>query len=178
MNLAINGGKHFFTEDHPVKTNNGWRAANADMARELSDHLDLDVTLLTVGDIIIGHNGDEIEVKVYAVFVPDVAGIHAQIQYDANKVDILSVTSGEFFKRSQKPIFVFDDDEEGILDIYTFFMSNEMTTEGIGGIASIDVRLKSPGESELKITTKSELLDPEDTEIPIKGFGKGIINAK
>jgi hypothetical protein len=57
-------------------------------------------------------------------------------------------------------------------------MSNEMTTEGIGGIASIDVRLKSYGESELKITTKSELLDPEDTEIPIKGFGKGIINAK
>jgi hypothetical protein len=53
-----------------------------------------------------------------------------------------------------------------------------MTTEGIGGIASIDVRLKSYGESELKITTKSELLDPEDTEIPIKGFGKGIINAK
>jgi len=38
--------------------------------------------------------------------------------------------------------------------------------------------LKSYGESELKITTKSELLDPEDTEIPIKGFGKGIINAK
>jgi len=73
---------------------------------------------------------------------------------------------------------VFEDNDEGILDIYTFFMSNEMTTEGIGGIASIDVRLKSPGESELKITTKSELLDPEDTEIPIKGFGKGIINAK
>ena len=57
-------------------------------------------------------------------------------------------------------------------------MSNEMTTEGIGGIASIDVSLKSPGESEFNITTKSELLDREDKEIPIKGFGKGIINAK
>ena len=75
-------------------------------------------------------------------------------------------------------VSVFEDDDEGILDIYTFFMSNEMTTEGIGGIASIDVRLKSPGESEFNITTKSELLDPEDTKIPIKGFGKGIINAK
>ena len=125
-----------------------------------------------------GSVGDEIEVNVYALFVPDVAGIHAQIQYDANKVDIISVTSGEFFKRSQKPIFVFEDDDEGILDIYTFFMSNEMTTEGIGGIASIDVRLKSPGESEFNITTKSELLDSKDTKIPIKGFGKGIINAK
>ena len=151
---------------------------------ELDSCLDIEnYTIDTPGigfcpELSSGSVGDEIEVKVYALLVPDVAGIHVQIQYDANKVDIISVTSGEFFKRSQKPIFVFEDNDEGILDIYTFFMSNEMTTEGIGGIASIDVRLKSYGESELKITTKSELLDPEDTEIPIKGFGKGIINAK
>jgi len=65
--VSINGEDHFFTEDHPIKTNNGWRAANADMARELSDHIDLNITELTVGDIIIGHAGDETRVDYYNV---------------------------------------------------------------------------------------------------------------
>ena len=65
--VSINGEDHFFTEDHPIKTNNGWRTANAEMARELSDHIDLDITELTVGDIIIGHAGDETRVDYYNV---------------------------------------------------------------------------------------------------------------
>ena len=151
---------------------------------ELDSCLDIEnYTIDTPGigfcpELSSGSVGDEIEVKVYVLFVPDVAGIHAQIQYDANKVDIISISSGDFFERSQMPIFIFDDDNEGIIDIYTFFMSNEMTTQGIGEIADIKVSLKSYGESEFNITTKSEFLDYNDVEIPIKGFGRGIVNAK
>ena len=57
-------------------------------------------------------------------------------------------------------------------------MSNEMTTKGIGEIAEIEGTLKSYGESDFNITTKSEFLDFDDVEIPIKGFGRGIVNAK
>ena len=57
-------------------------------------------------------------------------------------------------------------------------MSNEKTTEGTGEIALIEVRLNGSGLSEFIITSQSELLDPDDIPIPIKGFGKGIINAK
>ena len=60
--VSINKGPFFMTEDHPVKTNNGWRAANEEKAKELSEYLELDVTTLTVGDKIIGHNGWHFEV--------------------------------------------------------------------------------------------------------------------
>ena len=129
-------------------------------------------------ELVSGSVGDDIDIQIYALEVPDVAGIHAQIQYDASKVDIISISSGDFFERSQMPIFIFDDNNEGLIDIYTFFMSNEMTTQGIGEIAEIKVTLKSYGESEFIITTKSEFLDYNDVEIPIEGFGRGIVNAK
>ena len=61
--VSINDGPFFMTEDHPVKTDSGWRAANADMAKELSEYLDLDVTTLAVGDKIIGHNGWNLEIR-------------------------------------------------------------------------------------------------------------------
>jgi len=110
--------------------------------------------------------------------VSGVAGIHAQVSYDANKVQIIDVYSGDFFDRSQKPIFVYNDNGQGTLDIYTFFMSNEKTTVGTGEIALIEVKLNSSGQSDFIITSQSELLDPDDVPIVIKGFGKGIINAK
>ena len=129
-------------------------------------------------EVIDGSVDDDIEVGVYSLDVSGVAGIHAQIQYDANKVQIIDVYRGDFFERSQKQIFVYDDNGKGTLDIYTFFMSNEKTTEGTGEIALIEVRLNGSGQSEFIITSQSELLDPDDIPIPIKGFGKGIINAK
>ena len=57
-------------------------------------------------------------------------------------------------------------------------MSAEKTNSGTGQIADIIVKLLQPGSSEVSITTESEILDPKDVKIPIKGFGKGIINAK
>ena len=81
-------------------------------------------------ELMDGSVDDEIEVGVYALEVSGVAGIHAQVSYDANKVQIVDVYSGDFFDRSQKPIFVYNDNGQGTLDIYTFFMSNEKTTGG------------------------------------------------
>ena len=129
-------------------------------------------------ELMDGSVDDEIEVGVYALEVSGVAGIHAQVSYDANKVQIVDVYSGDFFDRSQKPIFVYNDNGQGTLDIYTFFMSNEKTTGGTGEIALIEVKLNSSGQSDFIITSQSELLDPDDVPIEIKGFGKGIINAK
>ena len=93
-------------------------------------------------------------------------------------VKIISGEEGNFFLRSQKPIFVYEDDGQGKLDIYVFFMSSEKTNSGTGQIANIIVKLIQTGSTEISITTESEILDPKDVEIPIKGFGKGTIDAK
>ena len=57
-------------------------------------------------------------------------------------------------------------------------MSSEKINSGTGQIANIIVKLIQTGSSEISITTESEILDPKDVEIPIKGFGKGTIDAK
>ena len=54
---SINGGEHFFTEDHPLKTPDGWKAINAKMSS-----LKYDIGAigeLRIGDTIIGHAGDD-----------------------------------------------------------------------------------------------------------------------
>ena len=52
-------------------------------------------------ELMDGSVDDEIEVGIYALEVSGVAGIHAQVSYDANKVQIVDVYSGDFFDRSQ-----------------------------------------------------------------------------
>ena len=54
---SINGGDYFFTEDHPLKTPEGWKAINAKMASQ-KYHIGA-IGELQVGDTIIGHNGDD-----------------------------------------------------------------------------------------------------------------------
>ena len=125
-----------------------------------------------------GSVGDNIDLSVSVLDVTGVAGVHAQVNYDPQMVKILNVETGDFFLRSQKPIFVYEDDGQGKLDIYVFFMSAEKTNSGTGQIADIIVKLIQPGSSELSITTESEILDPKDEKIPIKGFGTGKINAQ
>jgi len=59
---SINNGPYFFTEDHPINTTNGWKSLNASMSKEKYKHI-LDVTELKVGDIILGHNGENTEIE-------------------------------------------------------------------------------------------------------------------
>ena len=54
---SINGGDYFFTEDHPLKTPDGWKAINAKMASQ-KYHIGA-IGELRVGDTIIGHNGND-----------------------------------------------------------------------------------------------------------------------
>ena len=125
-----------------------------------------------------GSVNDNIEISISVLDISDTGGAQIQIKYTPSMIKIVSAEAGNFFLRSQKPIFIYEDDGQAILDIYVFFMSSEKTNSGTGQIANIIVKLLQSGSSEISITTESELLDPKDIEVPIKGFGKGIINAK
>ena len=54
---SINGGEHFFTEDHPLKTPAGWKSINAEMSNSKYDFTE--IGQLQIGDTIIGHAGDD-----------------------------------------------------------------------------------------------------------------------
>ena len=61
---AINRGNYFFTEDHPLKTTDGWKAINAKMASQ-KYHIGA-IGELRVGDTIIGHNGNDTVIETIA----------------------------------------------------------------------------------------------------------------
>ena len=115
--------------------------------------------------------------RVYAQEVTGVAGIHAKIQYDNTKLAVSSVSPGTFFNSTQAPIFIYEDNA-GVLDIFTFYMGSDQTKDGTGDVALNTFRPTLAGESQVQLTAESELLDPQDVPIEIKGLGTGVVNAQ
>ncbi|MCM0605143.1 MAG: hypothetical protein KA715_03560 [Xanthomonadaceae bacterium] len=59
--FAINEGKHFITEGHPIKTKDGWKSISPKKSMEENHKISGDVGQLKVGDVILSDSG-EIEV--------------------------------------------------------------------------------------------------------------------
>ena len=57
-------------------------------------------------------------------------------------------------------------------------MGSDQTKDGTGDVALITFRLTLAGESQVQLTAESELLDPQDVPIEIKGLGTGVVNAQ
>ena len=115
--------------------------------------------------------------RVYAQEVTGVAGIHAKIQYDNTKLAVSSVSAGTFFSSTQPSIFIYEDNA-GVLDIFTFYMGSDKTKDGTGDVALITFRPTLAGQSQVQFSAESELLDPQDVPIEIKGLGTGVVNAQ
>ena len=60
---AINGGKHFFTDDHPMMTDKGWAAVDPKAASLLHKAMGEPITTLVEGMTITGHNGANVIVE-------------------------------------------------------------------------------------------------------------------
>ena len=115
--------------------------------------------------------------RVYVQEVTGVAGIHVKIQYDNTKLNVSTVSPGTFFNSTQAPIFIYEDNA-GVLDIFTFYMGSDKTKDGTGDVALITFRPTLVGQSQVQLTAESELLDPQDVPIEIKGLGTGVVNAQ
>ena len=121
--------------------------------------------------------GDSTQVGVYVLEAADVSGVHAQIQYDTTKLSVSSVTVGSFFVSDQTPIFIFQN-QGGTLDIFSYYLGSDKSVTGTGVIGTVTFNAKVPGNSEIKFTTQSEMVDPSDQPIEIRSLGQGVINAQ
>ena len=158
-----------------------WSLACEDEQIEFENPLDLyegDVPALVFNpnkiDISVG---DSTQVGVYVLEAADVSGVHAQIQYDTTKLSVSSVTVGSFFVSDQAPIFIFQN-QGGTLDIFSYYLGSDKSVTGTGIIGTVTFNAKVPGNSEIKFTTQSELVDPSDQPIEIRSLGQGVINAQ
>lgn len=124
--------------------------------------------------------GFSVTLSVYALEVYDFAGGHIIVQYDKNRLSLLSITEGNFFENGLETIFLYDDHPAtGTLDIYTSYLgSDTVSVNGTGSLADLVFTTLSAGQSILTYSDASLLVDPDNNPIVIAGFGPGVINAR
>lgn len=131
------------------------------------------------GEVTVGL-GLGATVQVFALDVNQLAGTHIIVNYDKNKLNLLSVTEGEFFSESLETIFIYENNPtSGSLDIYASYLGNDtVAVSGTGSIASLVFTTVSAGQSVLTYSANCEFVDAENNPIQINGFREGVINAQ
>ena len=133
--------------------------------------------LVFVPEQSVTNLGGSVAVMVYAFEVTGVAGIHAQITFDASKLEVSNVSPGSFFSDAQAPGFVWETNGS-ILDIYTFYMGSDGSKDGTGPVATIIFTSKLPGNANIDFTAQSELRDSTDGLIQLNELGTGTVSAQ
>ena len=127
----------------------------------------------------ININTNEIfTVSVYALGVQNVAGAYININYDQDKLLLIAINPGTFFSDLQDPLYFSETQNSGKIELYTvFFGADSSSVSGTGSFFSIMFAASESGISSLTYSTNCELVDPDDIQIEIKGFGEGVVNA-
>ena len=117
-------------------------------------------------------------VSVYALDVQNVAGAYININYDQDKLLLIAINPGTFFSDLQDPLYFSETQNSGKIELYTvFFGADSSSVSGTGSFFSIMFAASESGVSSLTYGTDCELVDPNDNQIEIKGFGEGLVNA-
>ena len=129
-------------------------------------------------DSISAPTGSSVSMEVYALNVENLGMAHIVINYDNSRLSLTSINVGEFLKGNQSPIFIYENNSEtGTIDIYTSFLGSDVSVSGTGNLAYLVFSITTPGQSTINYSSESELGDPNDNPIQIKGFGEGVIDA-
>ena len=123
--------------------------------------------------------GSSTQLQVFAMEVTGLSGAHIQIDYEQQKLNLKSVSKGEFLNSLVDPGFFFKNDTtEGLLDIYTisFGVDSLKNVTGTGSLAIVEFEAIAPGKIILEYTDKCELVDQNDDPIEIKSFLYGVLD--
>ena len=123
--------------------------------------------------------GQSVSVNIFVLEVDSIAGTYIQVIYDQSLLALNTVVLGEILKSNQTPIFFYNDDsDQGIIDIYSSFLGNEVATSGTGSLAHLTFTTLSPGTSTLRFGNTSEIVDRNDNQITLNGIGTGVVVAQ
>ena len=123
--------------------------------------------------------GETFTVSVYALDVQNVAGAYIKLDYDQNKLLLMTINPGTFFSDLQDPIYFTETQNSGTIELYTAFLgADSSSVSGTGSFMSIVFSASAGGVSSLTYSPDCELADPDDNPIEIKDFGFGVVNAQ
>ena len=146
--------------------------------------LDLEVGMATPALVIfpneVNVNIEEtFTVNVYALDVENVAGAYIELDYNQNKLLLMTINPGTFFSDLQDPIYFTETQNSGTIELYTAFLgADSSSVSGTGSFMSIVFSASASGVSSITYSPDCELVDPDDNPIEIKGFGFGVVNAQ
>ena len=151
---------------------------------DYNNPLDLESDMATPALVIFPNEvnvniGETFTVSVYALDVENVAGAYIKLDYDQNKLLLMTINPGTFFSDLQDPIYFTETENSGTIELYTAFLGADSTSvSGTGSFMNIVFSASAGGVSSLIYSTDCELADPDDNPIEIKGFGFGVVNAQ
>ena len=124
--------------------------------------------------------GESISVEVYGLKLDSSAGAHFDIRYDWGSVTVDSVVPGPFFTGLNDPMEI-TVDEQGILDVFIYFLpdvNSDQSQSGTWSIATVYFSTISKGESELLFGPNTTLRDANNELVTINEYGSGYINVE
>jgi len=135
--------------------------------------------LVFAPDSVSVTSGNAVTVNAFVMGADSLMGAHLQIEYDNSLVSFTTVTIGNFFSGGTESFVMAEDDSDnGLLDVYVSFGGgSSLSVSGNGNIAYITFSTLAVGKTVLTFTSASELADPDDNPIQIKGYGEGVIDA-
>jgi len=136
--------------------------------------------LVFAPDSVSVTSGNAVTVNAFVMGADSLMGAHLQIEYDNSLVSFTTVTIGNFFSGGTESFVMAEDDSDnGLLDVYVSFGGgSSLSVSGNGNIANITFSTLAVGKTVLTFTSASELADPDDNPIQIKGYGEGVIDAQ
>ena len=130
-------------------------------------------------DSIPMETGSSAQLQVFAMEVTGLSGAHIQINYEQQKLNLKSVSKGEFLNSLIDPGFFFKNDTtEGLLDIYTISVGIDSlkNVTRTGSLAVVEFEATAPGKIILEYTDKCQFVDENDDLIEIKSFLYGVLD--
>ena len=121
--------------------------------------------------------GQSFQTQIYAMGVENLRGVNVLIEYDETKLSLQNLNNGSLADGTN-PLFFTDTDTPGRIEISSVYMSADSgSVDGNQKIAELIFSTISIGSSTIDFMNESEMLDPDDNLIEIKGFAQGVVNA-
>ena len=137
--------------------------------------------LIFMPDTMNVNVGNPVTARVFIMGSENLRGVHLRIGYDAAALAVSSAEIGDISQIVGKvSIFLYENHPtEGFVDIYTSYVgSDSLSTNGNANLANVVFNSTLAGETKLEFKAETELVDPVDIPIAIKGLGVGVVNAQ
>lgn len=120
-----------------------------------------------------------VSMQVYGLGLLPASAAHLKIKYDWGMLHYDSTTANEFFTGNNNPVVV-DIPEQGLLDIYLYYLPDLLSNQSNGGtwaLTTLYFTTYAEGQSDLEFDTEITVLkDFNNNPVLINEFGIGKIN--